>query len=170
MGYDLMEDSEENIYVVGVTQHPVENADIYLLKTDVQGEIIFEKYYGENYGDLGNCIVNLPNGDLLISGMSYFDETNTDITYVVTDTDGNLISMNHAGGKEEDQGWCSIYSTSQEIVTVGRTYSSSSKTYDVLLIKETLTFDTHITLNDQDSQDELVERGPKRKTRKSKRQ
>ena len=48
VGYTVIETSNRNILSAGITESLGENNDIYLVKTDLEGTLIWANNYGEN--------------------------------------------------------------------------------------------------------------------------
>lgn len=126
--YGIATDSDGNLYVTGTFSSPsasfegvsVTNAsntgyaDLFLVKYNVAGDVVWAKRFGGNYSDIGNTVKINANDELLISGefssynISFGSTTLTnattngtsDVFIVKLDTFGNVIWANGAGGTD----------------------------------------------------------------------
>jgi hypothetical protein len=94
-----------------ITQPSYGSSDIWLMKTDTNGNIIWETRYGASSGDDGVDITTNNNGGLYILGNIYtsgngtFPSVNygsTDFVIMSIDTNGKLLSYNIYGASHQD--------------------------------------------------------------------
>jgi hypothetical protein len=88
--------------------------DIFLVKYDYNGNLLWEKGFGNDANDKGKAIAVMPNGDCYLtgyfgSGVNFGGTTLTssgdnDIFIVKTDAGGNVRWAKRAGGAERDRG------------------------------------------------------------------
>ena len=86
--------------------------DYWIIKLDVNGNVLWEKIYGGDSGDYATCVTILPDGNFLIGGNSSSQisgnkttntfEFTTDIWIIKIDGDGNMIWENSIGGDGDD--------------------------------------------------------------------
>ena len=86
--------------------------DYWIIKLDVNGNVLWEKIYGGDSGDYATCVTALPDGNFLIGGNSSSQisgnkttntfEFTTDIWIIKIDGDGNIIWENSIGGDGDD--------------------------------------------------------------------
>ncbi|MCQ1538771.1 hypothetical protein FTO68_07210 [Methanocalculus taiwanensis] len=78
--FDLVEVESGGFAIIGVTTrtetHP--DQDIYLIRTDDAGDILFEKSYGDKYTDSGHSISKTRDGGFIIAGDGAFSLIRTD--------------------------------------------------------------------------------------------
>lgn len=79
--------------------------DFYLIKTDTNGNVIWENTYGSSKNEIAWSITSTQDGNLLLSGHKKIVSPDWDIYLVMVDTAGNLLweksygtSMNDYGG------------------------------------------------------------------------
>ena len=94
---------------IPVTTHG--NNDLWILKTDNQGNIIWQHFYGGYHQDNGNSLEQTPDGGFIICGTTLSDDGNVsgfngfwDRWIVKTDSLGVLEWANCYGGTEADAG------------------------------------------------------------------
>ena len=83
-----------------ITGHIIENdnASIFLIKTDSEGEIIWTKVYGEiDQAEYAHTVRKTSDGGYIIAGHRTFDADHYDVCLIKTDTDGELIWSNSFG-------------------------------------------------------------------------
>jgi len=89
-------------FVVGTTNmefEPVQKGDVYLLRLDAAGEVLWEKTYGGDGYDAGQGITQANDGSLLISGVTTsFDAEGIDAYLLKVDQDGNELWSKTYGG------------------------------------------------------------------------
>jgi hypothetical protein len=90
-GNILMAD-DGGYFIVGTTNvefEPEEQGDIYLLRTDAAGEVLWEKTYGGPPLEAGQGITQASDGDLLIAGFTTSAAGGLDAYLLKVDPDGN---------------------------------------------------------------------------------
>jgi hypothetical protein len=138
-GYSIIELADGNLMVSGYTASIGAGArDGYLIKININGDLIWEKAFGFDRSDEFRRMVETNNGDIIVVGNSVTRVTSTeqytDGYMVKTDSEGNLIWTNLYGGNLND-GFSSIIKTNDGgFITVGNTLSYS-KSSDIYLVK-----------------------------------
>ena len=80
--------------------------DIYVVRTDVDGTILWEKELGSVSGDIGYDIQETDNGDLLVLGyVGSGTAGNRDVYLARLDEKGNLLWENDYGDALNDEGY-----------------------------------------------------------------
>lgn len=70
-------------------------ADIYLVKIDANGKELWSKTFGGEFFDIGNSVLTLSDGSIIIGGTTNsFGGGNSDFYLIKTDTDGNQVWAN----------------------------------------------------------------------------
>ncbi len=80
--------------------------DVYLVKLDSSGNVVWEKTYGGAASDCGYSLLQLADGGFLIAGNAEsFGAGNPDVYLLRTDAGGELIWQKTYGGSGSDYGW-----------------------------------------------------------------
>ncbi len=78
--------------------------DVILIKTDADGEILWEKKYGGSGDDKGNCVQQLSNGNYVVAGQHTNVSNYKEPWVFITDSIGNIIWQQiFAGFKPDDE-------------------------------------------------------------------
>lgn len=112
------------------------NKEVYLLKTDFNGNVHFFKTF--NFGDFseGHSIKELHGGGFIIAGANYFSNTNYNIFIVRCDKDGNFIWQKSFGGAGNEIANSVIQlNTTKEIYITGYTVSYGNGYSDIFIMK-----------------------------------
>jgi len=85
------------------------NFDVWLIKLDVDGNLLWEKSYGGSDSDQGNCVIESSDLGIVITGFSYSSDGNLtvnngleDFWTVKTDNSGNILWQVSNGGSQTD--------------------------------------------------------------------
>ncbi len=104
--------------------------DIFLIKTDAEGNEIWYKAFGGIYQDNGSCVVATSDGIVLAGTISVSVQKN-DLYIIKTDFDGNEIWESSYGGKDNESASGLIINNDGHIIIAGSTssYSESTSAY-----------------------------------------
>ena len=81
------------------------DSDAWLIKTDKNGNEIWNKTYGGESGDVGGCLIQTKEGGFVITGYTYsFDMGGGDAWLLKTDSEGNKVWNKSYGGYYYDTG------------------------------------------------------------------
>ncbi|WPO81965.1 T9SS type A sorting domain-containing protein [Chryseobacterium sp. JJR-5R] len=126
----------------GVTQ-PYPAPDFWLVKTDVSGNIQWEKSYGGTGSDIAMSAKPALDGGYIIAGDSsstdgdvteHFGGDGYDYWTLKVNATGNIIWQKSLGGINSDNA-TDIYEVSNGYVVAGSSTSNSQNVYDLLLYK-----------------------------------
>jgi hypothetical protein len=110
-GFAVRETSDLGIIVVGQrTSTTVLRDDLYLVKLDAGGDVLWERTYGEEDSDeLGYAVVQAAGGGHVAAGRSgSFLDSTFDAFVVRTDADGSALWERRFGGEERDEGFAVV--------------------------------------------------------------
>ena len=106
-------------------------ADIWLVKIDSQGNLLWENSFGGAQFDASESVIASQDGGYIITGNSKSTSTDeltnageNDIWLVKTDADGNMVWQKSFGGTGLDFGFDAIETLDGSILLVGETSSS----------------------------------------------
>jgi len=114
------------------------NSDVYLIKTDAQGQELWNQTFGGTSFDFANSVQATSDGGYIIAGRTSFfgaDNDNTDVYLIKTDAQGQELWSQTFGGTSEDLA-NSVQATSDGgYIIAGETFSFGEGGGDVYLIK-----------------------------------
>lgn len=136
-GNSVREISDGSYIIAGSTTNTKNGTyDVYVFKTNFQGELIWEKTFGRGKGDGGNSVCITSDNYYLITGSTYSNDTdNFDVYLIKTDTSGNLVWEKTYGGSSNDYGHSVCETTDGGYIITGSTYSYGAIKGDVYLCK-----------------------------------
>jgi hypothetical protein len=112
------------------------DSDVYLIKTDANGNLIWQKTYGGVKWDRGESILQTKDGNYIIAGgTTSYGAGGIDVYLIKTDANGNLIWQKTYGGSNEDEAASILEDKDGNYLIVGHTYSYGTGMGDVYLIK-----------------------------------
>jgi hypothetical protein len=128
--------SDGGYIIVGETKSfGARKGDIYLIKTDAEGNEIWEKNLGGDLEDLGNCIQRTADGGYIIAGVTWRFGRGSEVYLVKIDAEGNEIWEKTFGGRSWDEGHWVVQTSDDGYILVGRSWSIYGTGDDVYLIK-----------------------------------
>jgi hypothetical protein len=90
--YSVCQTTDGGFVLVGITESfGAGDEDVWLLRTDVNGDTLWTKTYGERYSDAGYSVQQTTDGGFVITGEKYTVGRGTDIWLVKTDSQGDTI-------------------------------------------------------------------------------
>jgi hypothetical protein len=117
--------------------------DIYLIKTDENGDTLWNKTYGSNSDDEFSDIKETSdNGAILIGTTSGFGAVGKNIYVTKVNSLGDIQWSNSYGSANEDVGNSIIQTTSNNYVLTGSTFNTTTNKTDVVIIKFDINGDT----------------------------
>ena len=108
--------------------------DVYLMKTDKNGNEEWSKTFGGTDSDWGNSVQQTSDGGYIIAGEAYFFGP-ADICLIKTDKNGNLEWSKTFGGTGWDEGYSVQQTSDGGYIIAGYTDSFGAGSDDVYLIK-----------------------------------
>ncbi|MBK7389201.1 MAG: T9SS type A sorting domain-containing protein [Bacteroidetes bacterium] len=126
-----VQETTDGGYIIGGTN---EGPDMYLVRVDFNGDLIWSKSYGGTGYDFGNSVRQTTDGGFIIVGRTTsFGSGNNDVYAVKTDVNGDTLWSKTYGGIGDDEGYSVYQTTDGGYIIAGRT--NSFGTYDVFLIR-----------------------------------
>ena len=113
------------------------NRDMWLIKTDFNGNELWNKTYGGTTDDQGHSIKQTIDGGYILAGGTYTsDNTNKfDIWLIKTDNAGEIIWNKTYGGSQHETAWSVQQTTDGGYIICGEKDVGGRNEYDIWLLK-----------------------------------
>lgn len=111
--------------------------DLYVLKTDANGGLIWSKTYGQDGDDWGYGVIETQDGGFAITGHTNVDSTvaYSDLYLIKTDVNGDTLFTKSYGGPNYEKGLSIIETNDGGLAIGGSTYSFGKGASDMYLLK-----------------------------------
>ena len=128
--------SDGGYIITGYTDYGTGNSNIYLIKTDANGNEEWWRTFGGNGYDEGWSVQQTSDGGYIIAGWtSSFGAGDNDVYLIKTDANGDTLWTQTFGGSDPDQGYSVQQTSDGGYIIAGYTTSYGAGGYDVYLIK-----------------------------------
>lgn len=142
-GFCVQQTSDAGFIIVGyTTSYGAGTTDVYLIKTDSNGDTLWTRTYGSNIFEDGYCVQQTTDGGYIIAGRTGYWTGYGDVYLVKTDANGDTIWTRKIGGSLFDSGNSVQQTYDEGYIIAGGTSSYGAGAYDVYLIKVNATGDT----------------------------
>ena len=106
VGESVQITSDGGYIIVGSTKSFRVDADVYLIKTDREGTMLWNKTYGGSDEDRGKSVQVTGDGGFIIVGSTKsFSSGKSDVYLIKTDSEGNMLWSRTYGGSKDDWGY-----------------------------------------------------------------
>jgi hypothetical protein len=132
----VVQTSDGGYIIAGVTSSFGNGGDIYLIRTDGNGDTLWTETYGGTEYEQANSVVQMSDGGYIITGTTNsFGAGDYDVYVIRTDASGKTIWTKTYGGKAEDRGNSISLTADGGMIITGYTFSYGAGSCDVYLIK-----------------------------------
>jgi len=136
IGCSVKQAPDGGYIVAGFTETQSGYTDIYLLRTNANGDTLWTRTYGGTYYDLGNSMLQLSDSIYIIAGYTNsYGEPYGDVFLMRVNANGDLIWEKTYGGGYCDEAWSVDITSTGGYIIAGYTESFGAGNYDVYLIK-----------------------------------
>jgi hypothetical protein len=136
-GYSVQQTSDGGFIIAGyIDSPPALGIDVYLIKTNSAGTMLWQKNFGGDYYDFGHSVQQTDDGGYIITGRKGYEDSGTSDVYLIkTNSSGNLLWQKTFGGSKYEDGWSVQQTSDGGFIIAGETTSFGAGGYDVYLIK-----------------------------------
>ncbi len=134
----VIQSNDGGYIIIGYTKsYGSETDDTWLIKTDSNGNELWNKTFGDDENDdRGRSVYQTNDGGYIITGMIYITEQEDwDFYLVKTDSEGNMEWDNNYGGVNHEPGRSVLQTNDGGYIIIGETSSFGSGLEDLWLIK-----------------------------------
>ncbi|MCC7303430.1 MAG: hypothetical protein IT233_12395 [Bacteroidia bacterium] len=137
VGMSVVESTDSGIVCVGYTNsYGSGGYDLWVLKTDKNGNFLWQKTYGGSNWDFGNWIAPAAGNGFIVTGSTQsFGQGNSDIWVLRLDQNGDTLWTRTYGGSDEEEGAEIIELSGGDFYLSGKTKSFGSGGYDIISMK-----------------------------------
>ncbi|MGC9366013.1 MAG: T9SS type A sorting domain-containing protein [bacterium] len=137
VGYSVKQTLDSGFIVAGSKWSEISNSnDFYLIKTDTQGNSVWEKSFGGNdHDDAYSVQLTSDNGYIVTGYSKSFGAGSADIWLVKTDNLGDTVWTKCLGGNAWDEAREVQQTTDGGYILIGSTQSFGSGNFDFWLVK-----------------------------------
>ncbi len=134
---DVIPTSDGGFLAVGYTNSFGDfGPDVYLVKTDVGGQVTWSRTYGGAGRDYGYAVCETSDGNFVFTGFTKsFGTGDMDVYLVKVDTDGNEIWSHTYGGAAEDEARGICEASDGSLIITGRTQIAGTHDCNLYLIR-----------------------------------
>lgn len=147
-GYSIINTSDNGYVITGEYDVSVFNAQVYLVKIDSTGSLLWSKTYGgdtevHGSGNRGYKVIETQDGGFMISGdVRTFGAGQSDMYLIKTDANGDLIWSRSIGGTLDDHCYSILETPDSCFILAGTTETYTTGNRNVYLVKVSSTGDT----------------------------
>jgi len=143
-GYGVQQTSDGGYIIAGETaSFGAGSYDIYLVKTDANGDTLWIRTYGGSGSDEARSVQQTTDGGYIIAGSTTsFGAGRSDVYLVKTDANGNTLWTRAYGGSNYDEAMFVQETTDGGYIIAGSTRSFGAGGWDVYLLKTDANGDT----------------------------
>ncbi|HLG35845.1 MAG TPA: T9SS type A sorting domain-containing protein [Bacteroidia bacterium] len=134
-GYAMQQTSDNGFIIAGMTRSfGSGNADMYIVKTDNSGNLLWTQVFGHSGNEYAYSIKETSDGGFIIAGKGSVGAGGTDMLLVKTNSTGNILWSKTFGTTANEDGY-SVEQTNDSGFIIAGSNGVTSGYYNVLLIK-----------------------------------
>jgi len=136
-GHSVMQTADFGFVICGTTySFGAGDADIWLIRTDANGETLWTRTFGGDTADLGHSVAQTAYGGFILCGQTAsFGTGNYDAWLIKTDSMGDTLWTRTFGGVNDDRGYSVQPTADGGYIIAGMTMSLGAGGADFYLVK-----------------------------------
>lgn len=137
VAWSVCQTRDRGYVVVGSTRsYGAGVEDVYMIRTDASGDILWTRTYGGAGSDIGYSVQETSDSGFVIAGSTSSDSSRyIDLYLIKTDANGDTLWTRSYGGPNHDEGRSVRQTADHGYIIAGWTSSFGAGGYDVYLIK-----------------------------------
>ena len=145
-GHSIKQTTDGGYVIVGETYSfaPGGYCDVYLIRTNINGDSLWARTYGGALWDVGSSVQQTHDGGYVIAGYTAtsFVAGGTDVYFLKIDSNGDTVWTKNYGGDQTDLAHCVQQCYDDGYIIAGATASFGAGGLDVYLIRTDYNGDT----------------------------
>ncbi len=134
---EYVRQTDDGGYIItGYTESYSDARDVWLLKTDADGDSAWSKTFGGSLWDVGECVRQTADGGFIITGKTEsFSSGMSDVWLIKTESDGDSSWSSVFGGDNTDKSYCVQEIVGDGYIIAGLTWSYGEGGSDAWVIR-----------------------------------
>lgn len=144
-GYSIQIAADGGFVITGSSEEHTSSGglDVYLIRTDSDGDTLWTRTYGGSLNDEGEAVVITADQGCMIAGYTNsYGAGDKDFYLIRTDSSGDTLWTRTYGGAYDDLAWAVAAAPDSGFIVAGRTKSFGSGSWDVWLLRTDAAGDT----------------------------
>ena len=134
----FVEQTTDGGYIItGYGSPSIGGYDVYLIRTDSLGNMLWQRTFGGSWNDIGRCVRQTDDGGFIVAGNTKLDSPadSTDVYLIKTDANGDTLWTRTYGGVGHDEGYSVDLTSDGGYIVSGFYEPSPGSLTDLYLIK-----------------------------------